>query len=98
MTLDKITSFSCFRILRNTLNASIRVIVLGRISFHEMANSGNIWIHLPFRRFLSVRMEIGLPTSDLLPSISLVVGQSSVNISLVTRAHDVSTSRLTSIQ
>ena len=98
MTLDKVTSFSCFRILRNTLNAYIRVIVLARISFHEMAKSGNIWIHLRFRRFLSVRIETILLTSNLLPSISLVVGQSSVTISLVTRAHDVSSSRLTSSQ
>ena len=41
-----------------------------------------------------------LLTSDSLPNISLVVGQSSVNISLMLRAHDVpvSTSRLTSNQ
>ena len=39
-----------------------------------------------------------LLTSDLLPNISLVVGQSSVNISLGLRAPDISTSRLTSNQ
>lgn len=37
-------------------------------------------------------------TSDLLPNISLVVGQLSVNISPALRARDVSTSRLTSKQ
>ena len=36
-----------------------------------------------------------LLTSDLLPNISLVVGQSSGNISLALRARDISTSRLT---
>ena len=39
-----------------------------------------------------------LLTSDLLPNISLVVGQSSVNISLALRAREISISRLTSNQ
>ena len=58
--------------------------------------SVNIWIHLPFRCFLGVRIEIVLLTNEMLPSISLDVGQSPVNISLVTRARHVSNSRLTS--
>ena len=46
-------------------------------------------------RFLCVRSERVLLTSDLLPNISLVVGQSSVNISLALCARDISISRLT---
>ena len=39
-----------------------------------------------------------LQTSDLLPNISPIVGQLSVNISLALRASDMSTLRLTSNQ
>ena len=47
---------------------------------------------MPFGRFLSVRIEKRvLLTGDLLPYISLVVGQSSVNISLALRTHEIST-------
>ena len=55
-------------------------------------------IQLLFRRFLCIRIKIVLLTSDLLSNISLVVGQSSVNISLALRARDISTSWLTSNQ
>ena len=52
-----------------------------------------------FRYFLCVRIEIvSYLTSDLLPNISLVVGQSSVNVSLALCARDISTLRLTSNQ
>ena len=68
------------------------------ISFHEMAKISKHLDTPAFSSFLGVRIEIVLLTSNLFPSISLVVGQSSVNRSLVTGARDVSTSRLTSSQ
>ena len=51
-----------------------------------------------FRRFLCVRIKTVLLTSDLLPNISLVVCQSSVNISLTLRTRHIYTSRLPSNQ
>ena len=73
--------------------ASIKVKVLGRISFRVMVEN---WKHLKdtlaFSLFLvcSNRNRI-LLTSDLLPNISLVVGQFSVNILLMLLAPELST-------
>ena len=41
------------------VNTSITVKILGGISFRVMTEAGNVWwIHLLFRRFLCVRIEI----------------------------------------
>ena len=82
------------------VNASITAIVLGGISFHVMAEN---WQHLKdtlsFSPFLMCKnRNIVMLTSDLLPNISLVVGQLSVNISLVLHALDISTLQLASDQ
>ena len=75
------------------VNASVTVKVLRDISFHVMVEN---WKHLKymlaFSSFLVCynRKRI-LLTSDFLPNISLVVCQSSVNISLALRACDIST-------
>ena len=91
------------------VNASITFKVFGGIYFDVMTEN---WKHLKdplaFSSFFVYwnRNRI-LLTSDLLPNISqiesqsfsntsLVVGQSSMNISLALRARDISTSRLTS--
>ena len=81
------------------VNASIIVKDLGWISIHVMAEN---WQHLKgtlaFSSFLvCYNRNRVLLTSSLLPIISLVVGQSSVNISLALRARD-SSLRLTSNQ
>ena len=73
------------------INAFITVKVFGGISFHVMAEN---WQYL--KDTLAFLLESKL-TSDLLPNISLVVGQSSVHISLVLRVREISTS-LTSNQ
>ena len=62
------------------LNAAITVTALGGISLDVMAeNWGPLKDTLDF---LSYRIEIVLLTSDLLPNISLVVGQSSSRFAL----------------
>ena len=85
MTLDGVTSF--FRIinLRNTCKR----IYYSQSSRRDLfsCNGGK----LAFPSFL-----VYLPTSDLLPNVSLVVGQTSVNTSLALRAREISTSRLIS--
>ena len=79
---------------------SVTVKFLSGISFYVMAKS---WEYLKgtlvFSSFLvcSNRNRV-LLTSDVLPSIALVVGQSSVNISPALRTRDKSTSRLASNQ
>ena len=77
------------------VNASVTVKALRDISFHVM---GENWKHLKYTLTFSgfssflvcYNRNRVLLTSDLLPNISLVVCQSSVNISL--RARDISTS------
>ena len=44
---------------------------------------------MPFLHFLCIRIEIVLPSSDLLPYISPLASQSSVNISLALHARDI---------
>ena len=100
MTLDGVMSISRFKNLRNTCKASVTVKILGRIFSHIMVEN---WQHLKdtlaFSLFLVCwNQNRVLLTSDLLPSISLVVSQSSVNISLALHAHEICTSRLTSNQ
>ena len=78
------------------LNVSftIKVKVLGRISFHVMAENGkHVKDTLAFSVFFvcSNRNKV-LLTSDLLPIISPVVCQLSVNILLGLHARDISTS------
>ena len=82
------------------VNASITVKDRGGISIHVMAENWQLLKDmLVFSSFLVCWNRNGiLLTSDLLPNISLVVGQSSVNISLALCAREVSTSRLTSNQ
>ena len=70
------------------------------ISFHVMAVN---WRHLKdtlvFSSFIvCLNRNRVLLTSGLLPNISLVIGQLSVNISLALCTHEISTSRLTSNQ
>ena len=98
MSLDgvHITSFS--RIIH--VNTSITIKVLGEISFRVMEEN---WQHLKDTLAFSsllvcYNQNRVLLTRDLLPNISLVVGQSSVYISLALRVRDIATSRLTSNQ
>ena len=97
--LDGLTLFSCIKNLHNEYKCLYYSTSFGRISFHVMTEN---WQHLKatlaFSLFLCVRIQTVLLTSDLFPNISLVVGQSSLNISLVLWAHEISTLRLTSNQ
>ena len=99
LVLDGLTLFSCIKNLYNKYKCLYYSKSFGRISFHVMTEN---WQHLKatlaFSLFLCVRIEIVLLTSDLLPNISLVVGLSSVNISLTLQAREIPTSRLTSKQ
>ena len=76
------------------VNASVTVQVLGGISFHVMAKN---WKHLKdslaFVSSLecSNRNRVWL-TSEILPNVSLDVGQSLVNMSLALFTYDISTS------
>ena len=75
-------------------------LALFRISFCVLAEN---WNHLKDTLLFLViliwkNLNRVLLTSDLLPNISLVVGQLSVNVSLPLRARDISTSGLTSNQ
>ena len=82
---DGVTSFLASKTYEIHLNASITVQVFGGISFRVMEEN---WQHP--KAFLVCKNRNGV-----LPNISLVVGQWSVNISLAFHAPEISTSRLT---
>ena len=84
MTLNGVTSFSRIEKLTKYMYMNG-----GKLAFFE---------GYPFRCHLCVRIEMVFRTSDLLPNISLVVGQPSVIISPALRAREISTLRLTSNQ
>ena len=99
MTLDGVLLFSRIKTYEIHVNASITVKVVGGIS---SCNGRKLEKSEGYNCFFVVSCVLEsnrfLLTSDLLPNISLVVGQSSVNISLALRARDISTSWLTSNQ
>ena len=86
ITLDGVTSFlfSRMKTLRNTCERLYHIQSSWRDTLS--CNGGKLAISdgntLPFRHFFCKNRNFVLLTSDLLPNISLVVGQSSVNISL----------------
>ena len=80
MTLARLTSFSHIKKLRNMCKRLYYSQSFGGISFHVMAKN---WQHLKeILGLSSFFVNRVLLTSGLLPNLSLVVGQSSVNISL----------------
>ena len=94
MTLDGVTSFSRIKTYGRCLNSS------NTSSWQDFfsCKGGNLKTSERYTRvfvdffFVSNRIEKVLLTCDLLPNISLFVGQLSVNISLSLHALDISTS------
>ena len=93
---DGVTSFLASKTYEIHLNASITVQVFGGISFRVMEEN---WQHpkdtLAFSFLVCKNRNGVLLKINLLPNISLVVGQWSVNISLALHAREISTSRMT---